>query len=196
MYRLHGGPDASRIAAVCTDYSIRLLSPLNGTTITTVPPEIKLGTNAIRARSVLESLAARTQALVSAEFTVASIVSCASMRRLFCLMNDGSVKVYGITTNPCRLLNTWKSTGPHEHRTVALYMAEYVFNVEDNVHALSRWMNLVGRVISGNRLLVLFGATANGRIVRYDVELGRKTLEVQGASSAKVSVVMMMSMAH
>jgi hypothetical protein len=65
-------------------------------------------------------------------------------------------------------------------------MAEYLFNENNTTSSLSRWMNLVGRIVAGSKLQVLFGATADGRIVHYDVEIGKKLSTIPGVSKGPV----------
>ncbi len=63
-------------------------------------------------------------------------------------------------------------------------MTEYEFSEQNS--RLGRWMNLVGRIVAGNRLIVLFGATCDGRIVQLDPEIGNVIAVFPGASQTPV----------
>jgi hypothetical protein len=61
------------------------------------------------------------------------------------------------------------------------------FDASLSKNALAKWMNLVGHVVSGSRLLVLFGVTLNGALVHYDIELGKITATVHSPSTERVN---------
>lgn len=174
MSRVAGRAAPARIVALCADHSIRLISPVSGLTITMVPPEAKvLPPNKVLPGGEISISRSSKPEFTPNQITV-SVAYGESMQRIFCLMQDGSIKIYSTTGNPCHLVAIWPSPFPHDQRVMEIALSEMKFDATNPARsALSGWMGLTGHMVSETHMLVLFGATLNGHLVRFDVELGK-----------------------
>ena len=192
MQKSVAGIVPSRIVALSVDSSVRLVSPVTGAIITTIPPDPRLKYDVSKFKSVIALLSSQADDAALARSIVVQVVFSSELNRIFCLMKDGSIRIYDARQNPCNLLRTWTDSCTPDKRVTLIQLAEFAFDGEtdEQLTEQKNWSGLVNRVVAkGDRVVVMIGATQDGYLVRYDIELGTRMFSVATETRSRVSQV-------
>lgn len=116
------------------DSSVRLISPVSGTVITSIPapPQLDPLSFASAQQSLLAKLSDKN-AQLSAASQVVDVVFSSLTDRVYCLMQDGVIRVHSAAVNPCEEVAVWPAA-PSGQRTISLCIAEFQFEEQKVGH--------------------------------------------------------------